>query len=212
MRSGTAYWELNSKYIRYCAIGLAISVIGHVIYLIFGPAPEAKPYQLREKKIEVIDIPDEIYIPPPPQEVERPALPQEAEITDDVDEEETIETTEFNPFQPPVAPQRRQEQEVFVAFDTPPRAIRTEKPEYPELARQAHAEGLVIVQVTIDETGRVINARVIKSDTIQSLEEAAVKAAYKCLFKPAKQRDLPIKVRLAYPINFTLTGGIPPSE
>ena len=185
---------------------MLISIAGHVAYLIFGPAPEAKPYQLREKKIEVIDIPDEIYIPPPPQEVERPPLPQEAEVSDDVDEEETIEETEFNPFQPPVAPRHDLRQEAFVAFDTPPKPIRIQKPEYPELARQAHAAGLVIVQVTIDETGRVVNAVVIKSDTIQSLEEAAIKASYKCLFKPAKQRDVPVKARITLPFRFRLSG------
>jgi protein TonB len=204
MRSGTEYWKLNSKYVRYVTYAFLISIVGHVAYLILGPAPEAKPYKLREKKIEVIDIPDEIYIPPPPQEVERPQLPQEAEVSDDVDEEETIEETEFNPFQPPVAPARQERAEVFVAFDTPPKPIRIHKPEYPELARQAHAEGLVIVQVTIDETGRVINASVIKSDTIQSLEEAAIKAAYKCLFKPAKQRDVPVKARITLPFRFSL--------
>jgi protein TonB len=175
-----------------------------VAYLIFGPAPEPKPYQLREKKIEVIDIPDEIYVPPPPPEVERPQLPQEAEVSDEVDEEETIEETEFNPFQPPVAPPPRQQQEAFVAFDEPPRPIRIQKPEYPDLARQAHAEGVVHVQVTIDETGRVIDAVVVRSDTIKSLEEAAIRAARKCLFKPAKQRDVPVKARIVLPFRFKL--------
>ncbi|MGD8394320.1 MAG: TonB family protein [Candidatus Eiseniibacteriota bacterium] len=206
MRAGTEYWKLNSRYVRYCAYGLLISVVGHILYLTFGPAPEAKPYELREKKIEVIDIPDEIFIPPPPQEVERPQLPQEAEVSDEVDEEETIEETEFNPFQPPVAPARQARQEAFVAFDTPPRAVRKVEPDYPELARQAHAQGTVHVQVTIDETGRVINAAVIKSDTIQSLEEAAIAAAYKFLFTPAKQRDVPVKARIVLPFRFRLRG------
>jgi len=204
MRSETAYAALNSKYTRYCTIGFVISVVGHLLYLTFAPAPEPKPYELREKKIEVIDIPDEIYVPPPPPEVERPTLPQEAVVSEDVDEEETIEETEFNPFQPPVAPPRPQRQEAFVAFDDPPKPIKRVNAAYPDLARQAQAEGRVIVQVTIDETGRVIDAVVLKSDTIESLNDAAIAAAKKWLFKPAKQRDVPVKARIVLPFVFRL--------
>ncbi len=204
LRSNTEYFKLNNKYVRYCAVATVISAIGHFLYLALGPAPEPKPYKLREKKIEVIDIPDEIYVPPPPPEVERPALPQEAEVSDDVDEEETVEETDYDPFEPPEAPPRTESNEQFVAFDEPPKAIRLPQPTYPDIARQSGAEGTVVVQVTIDETGRVVNAVVVQSDAIQSLQDAALKAAKSALFKPAKQRDVPVKSRIVLPYKFTL--------
>jgi len=41
------------------------------------------------------------------------------------------------------------------------KAISLPKPAYPPIARQAHASGTVVVQVTIDENGNVISARAV---------------------------------------------------
>jgi TonB family protein len=205
-RTGTAYWQLNSRYIRYCLLALALSLAGHTLYLIFGPAPEAKPYQLRKQpRFEWTPVPDVIEIPARPKEVKRPPLPQELKTSDEnLPEEENIPGTEINLDRPWTAPERVEKIEEFYAFETPPEAIHIERPEYPELARHAHAEGKVHVQVTIDETGRVIEAVVLKSNTIASLEKAAIKAAYGCLFKPALQRDVRVKARIVLKFNFTL--------
>ncbi len=94
----------------------------------------------------------------------------------------------------------------FVAFDSPPEPIRTVKPSYPELARETHAEGIVYVRVTVDETGRVVEATVVQSDAIPSLEEAALAAAKAWEFRPAKQRDVPVKARIVLPFRFRLSG------
>ena len=85
-----------------------------------------------------------------------------------------------------------------------PQAVRQVAPEYPDLARQAEAEGRVWIRVTIDETGRVIKTEVENSEVIPSLEKAAMDAARKWLFKPAKQRDKPVRVRIVIPFRFSL--------
>ena len=118
--------------------------------------------------------------------------------------DETIPETDFNPFAPPEIPTDLGTGDAFYAFDSPPVPIKTKSPDYPELARAAGAAGTVQVEVTIDKNGRVISARVIKSDTIKSLEEAARKAAMAWLFNPAKQRDIPVKARIVIPFEFTL--------
>src|SRR5258705_7804948 len=41
------------------------------------------------------------------------------------------------------------------------KAISLPKPQYPPIARQAHASGTVVVQVTIDENGSVISAQAV---------------------------------------------------
>ena len=115
--------------------------------------------------------------------------------------------TDFNPFQPPSIPTATATTpDDFVAFDSPPRLVHAEQPEYPDLARQAEAEGTVMIEVTIDENGRVIAARVFSSDTIEALESAALAAALKFLFEPAKQRDVPVKCRIHIPFGFGLGG------
>jgi TonB family protein len=92
----------------------------------------------------------------------------------------------------------------FYAFDSPPVPIKKEAPAYPELARAAGAAGTVQVEVTVDKNGRVKDARVVASDTITSLEEAAKAAAMKWLFTPAKQRDVPVVARIVIPFEFKL--------
>jgi TonB family protein len=95
--------------------------------------------------------------------------------------------------------------EAFIAFDTPPERLLEVKPEYPTLAIEAHSQGVVLVMVTIDETGRVIEAVVVSSNVIAPLEAAAVKAARATPFRPAKQRDVPVKARVVLPFRFALT-------
>ncbi len=202
----TANLAFKQRYTRIFEYALVIAVIVHGAVFYFSPPYVPSPYTLTEKKIEVLNLPESVEVPPPPEDIERPQLPQEAEISDDVTEDATIAPTEFNPFEPPVIPSQPEAPEVFFAYDSPPELIRAVQPTYPDLAREAEAEGLVQVEVTIDETGRVTAARVRESDTIQALNQAAVDAAYKFLFKPAKQRDVPVKCRIVIPFRFTLGG------
>ena len=200
------HYRLRGTYYKVLALGVGLAIIVHVLAAIFTPPYKPRPYQLREQVFETIEIPDEIVIPPPPAEVERPELPQEAEISEEADIEETMAPTTYDPFAPPVVPQApvEEEAEVFVAFDTAPVPVHTVQPQYPELARQAQAAGTVKVLVTIDETGRVVDAVVQASNTIPALDAAAVAAAKQWLFKPAKQREKPVKVRIIIPFNFKL--------
>ncbi len=200
------HFKLRKAYNRFLFIGAVLAAILHAVAAIFSPPYTPHPYQLRERKLSSVELPDDIVIPPPPAEISRPELPQEAEISEEASEEETLAPTSFDPFAPPAVPDVSSggEAEVFVAFDTPPEPVHQVAAEYPELARQAEAEGLVMVLVTIDETGRVTAAQVQSSDAIDSLQQAAVAAAKKWLFKPAKQRDKPVKVRIVIPFRFNL--------
>ncbi len=204
MYRGEANVRFTQKYGAYLTRALAAALVVHVGGALWGPPYEPTPYQLREKRTEVVDIPDDLRIAPPPKEIERPQLPQEIETSEEASEDETIAPTEFDPFQPPELPTQTQVAESFYAFDSPPEPVRQVAAEYPELARQAEAAGRVWVRVTIDETGRVINATVERSEVITSLENAAMAAARKWLFKPAKQRDVPVKCQIIIPFNFTL--------
>src|SRR4030095_5127689 len=55
------------------------------------------------------------------------------------------------------------------------KAISLPRPNYPPIARQAHASGTVVVQVTIDENGNVISARAISGHPL--LQAVSVGAA-----------------------------------
>ena len=82
------------------------------------------------------------------------------------------------------------------------KALSLPKPDYPRSARVAGASGTVIVQVTVDETGKVIEARAISGHPM--LRSAAVAAARQARFAPSKLSGQPIKVSGVINYNFAI--------
>ena len=80
------------------------------------------------------------------------------------------------------------------------RAISLPKPPYPPIARAARASGTVTVQVTIDESGKVISARAVGGHPL--LQQAAVQAAYGARFSPTQLSGQPVKVTGVITYNF----------
>jgi protein TonB len=95
-------------------------------------------------------------------------------------------------------------QEEEIPFDDPPVVIKLFAPEYPVQAKQAKIEGVVYVRMTIAETGRVIEARVHRSESIAVLDAAAVEAAKLSIFRPATRGGVAIKSRVVLPFRFKL--------
>jgi periplasmic protein TonB len=81
-------------------------------------------------------------------------------------------------------------------------AISLPKPFYPPLARQTRTQGVVSVQVLIDETGKVISAKTVSGHPL--LAAAAQKAAYEARFSPTMLGDHPVKVSGVITYNFVL--------
>ena len=80
------------------------------------------------------------------------------------------------------------------------KAISLPKPAYPAIARSAHASGTVVVQVTIDENGRVISAAAVSGHPL--LRGVAVQAARGARFSPTKLSGQPVKVTGVITYNF----------
>ena len=93
---------------------------------------------------------------------------------------------------------------VFLAFDEPPTLSYFEAPVYPDLAREAGIEGTVRVKVLVAEDGKVLSATLISSDVTTAMEKAALAAAKRCRFNPAKQRTRPVKAHVMIPFHFRL--------
>ena len=75
------------------------------------------------------------------------------------------------------------------------KAVNLVQPPYPAMARQDHASGLVQVQVLIDETGRVIQARTVNPGNLHpALVAAAENAARHSAFTPTLLSGHPVKV------------------
>jgi TonB family protein len=65
-------------------------------------------------------------------------------------------------------------------------------PQYPPIARAAHASGAVVVLIVINEKGKVIAARSVRGHPL--LQSAAVAAARESTFHPYLVDGVPVKV------------------
>jgi len=94
--------------------------------------------------------------------------------------------------------------EDFVAVEVFPEFVYRAAPEYPRLARRAGLTGSVAVKVLVDEDGKVLKAIVARSSGIAALDEAAIDAGYRNVFKPGIQNGRPVKVWVSYEVEFRL--------
>jgi protein TonB len=80
------------------------------------------------------------------------------------------------------------------------KAISLPKPNYPPIARAAHASGTVVVQVLIDENGNVVSAKAVSGHPL--LQAVSVSAARQARFSPTKLSGQPVKVTGVIQYNF----------
>jgi protein TonB len=81
-------------------------------------------------------------------------------------------------------------------------AVTRVEPRYPVLARAARISGAVVIEVTIDEQGNVIDTQVITGHPL--LRNAALNAARGWKFSPDKVYNKPVKVIGPLTFNFHL--------
>ena len=80
------------------------------------------------------------------------------------------------------------------------KALNLPKPDYPADARNAHATGTVVVQVTVDEAGNVIAAHAVSGHPL--LQQVSVNAAFQAKFSPTSLMGEPVKVTGVITFNF----------
>jgi len=76
------------------------------------------------------------------------------------------------------------------------------RPEYPPIARAAHAEGTVVIHAIISKTGHVENPQVISGPPI--LQAAALEAVRNARYRPYLLNQQPTEVETTFSINFHL--------
>ncbi len=89
-----------------------------------------------------------------------------------------------------------------------PEALSGPLPSYPELLRQAGIQGRVVLEATVDTTGRVEPVSVtIISATNPAFVEPARQALLATLFRPAEVGGRATRMRVRIPFEFTLKSG-----
>ena len=179
----------------------------------FWPELQAEDFSFTSEELEAIELPPEIEIPPPPQQIARPATPVMA--TAEIDEDITIAPTTFedNPVEDLPPPPEEAATDLsaaptFTPFTVAPsilnrqEVVRAMEREYPPLLRDAGIGGTVTVWFFIDEDGVVQDYRVSQSSGHQALDDAAIAVASVYRFSAALNRDKKVPVWVQFPITF----------
>jgi periplasmic protein TonB len=91
---------------------------------------------------------------------------------------------------------------VVTDYDEPPRLVKRGDPIMPQEAFVKGIKGTVEVEILIDETGRVVQARITRS--IPALDKAALECVYRHVFLPARKHGRPVATIVEAPVTFTL--------
>src|SRR5260370_10726852 len=83
-----------------------------------------------------------------------------------------------------------------------PRQVSLVQPEYPELARQAHVRGAVVVTAVIDEQGNVVRAHALSGHPL--LIPAALKAVLQWKYEPTLLNGTPVAVDMEVTVHVSL--------
>ena len=191
---------------------IAATVI-HFAAFAFWPELTAADFSFDSTELEAIELPPEIEIPPPPQQIARPATPVMASA--DIDEDITIAPTTFedNPVEDLPPPPEEAVVDIsaaptFTPFTVAPdilnrvEVIRAMEREYPPLLRDAGIGGTVQVYFFIDEEGVVQQFQVNVSSGHRALDDAALAVAGVYRFSPALNRDKRVPVWVSFGITF----------
>jgi periplasmic protein TonB len=188
----------------------------HLVLFAFFPNLTAADYTGRTDELIAIDIPDQIEIPPPPEQIARPATPVVSDMV--IDDDITIAPTTFdaNPIDnlPPPPTSSGGDQDISRAPTFTPMTVRPELRNqaevqralvrnYPPLLRDAGIGGTPVVWFFIDENGRVLRTQLSKPSGYPALDEAAINVAQVMQFSPALNRDRRVQVWVEIPIVFT---------
>lgn len=187
----------------------------HFALFTLAPQMTAADVSYTADEITAIDLPPEIVIPPPPQQIARPATPV---ISDSpIDEDITIAETTFeeNPItELPKPTQTREidisEQPVFTPHTVSPQLVNGREVEielartYPPSLRDAGIGGTTVVWFFIDDTGVVRNTKVFRSSGFEQLDRAALDVADMMRFTPAQNMDKRVPVWIQQAIEFSV--------
>jgi protein TonB len=183
----------------------ALALIGLLVVVHFWPdiRPEKKGdlFDTRGEPIELemIEQTQQVAKPPPPPAPLPPVVVPNDEVID-FEELDLTEEIETEGDQDDLAEAVNLGPKIVAEADQGPKPIRFVEPEYTEAARKENVKASILVEVLIDEKGRVIESEIIdrfiyegKNDPPTpvarigyGVEEAALTAAERWRFRPAR--------------------------
>lgn len=159
------------------------------------PKPPVKRVQQQPKRQLVANAPartQENFVAPPPPVEEPKHEPQEQEVVEPV-------AAVSKPAQMPTGP-------VTLSAELSVSCPELTRPAYPALSRRLGEEGKLMLQVELDESGRISKTQIVESSGYARLDNAALSAVKTWRCRPAMQDGQPVRSVALQPFNFVIEG------
>ncbi|MBF6023262.1 energy transducer TonB [Lysobacter niastensis] len=173
---------------RIAGITMAIAVHAAALLLLLAPmAPPAQDQQEEEVTfVNIIKPPRPSPVPPPPEE---PPIV--------VDEPSPVDVAA-----PPPSPPSPPAAVADIGSSVDPSSKRLNPPKYPPTEARQGVGGTVVLVITLDGQGNVLNVEVEKSSRNRNLDRAAMEAARKWKFNPEMRNGVGVQSRVRVPVDF----------
>ena len=215
-RQETANDRFKSGFGNWFWGSIVAAVLVHFMMFAFWPTMTAADSSFATEELTAIELPPEVEIPPPPEQIARPATPVVSDAV--IDEEITIASTSFedNPISslPPPPTGTAPSEDISAAPTFTPFTVKPElrnrsavasalTRNYPPLLRDAGIGGRATVWFFIDENGQVEKTQLNESSGYDALDQAALQVASIMQFSAALNRDKKVPVWVSIPIVFS---------
>jgi len=194
---------------RYYALALRVATVAALVlatlaFLILPKEFVVQAYKLRRSVETIMEA-----LPPQLEELAKPPEAQKpATVPIAAQSEAEVQAATIDPTNVVEVMRRTDETDIpvvpFWKVEVKPQPINIPIPTYPDMARTAGIEGQSVVEALVDVDGSVADARILKPSGNASLDQAAVDAAMRSKFSPARQRDNAVRVWVSIPFRFTL--------
>jgi periplasmic protein TonB len=107
----------------------------------------------------------------------------------------------------PATAQPAEDRNVYQAADVEekPKRLTTVTPDYPEMARRAGIEGVVMLKLLVNREGQVDSVDTVKGPDI--FRKSSIDAAKRTRFSPARQNNRPVACWVLVPFRFVINPG-----
>ncbi|MEX0987027.1 MAG: energy transducer TonB [Bacteroidales bacterium] len=216
--------DLENKKSIFLQVGLVVALS----IILIGFEWTSKPNLDDDTEmVREIDFEDEMIVTrrEPPKEQPKPETPPVAEVLDIVEDDveiddfdfdmEVDENTQYDFTMADDDEEQIDEEQIFFIVEDMPTfnggdpAIEFRKYiaanlDYPEIAAENGISGRVIVQFAVNSSGRVVDAKIMRSVDPELDKEAIRVVMSSPSWTPGKQRGKAVKVLFTFPINFVL--------
>ena len=197
---------------RVAVIAVLLHLLLPLFFLIRSSTVVQEKKAVKKAVMKVLKIIPPPKIPPPPVEKEKKIrvivpdpTPDEPEPIRDPEPPEIIipEGVEFVIGIPDGPPAPVGPLTAGLAGTTKPKRVHYIEPTYPEEAKRVNLEGYVLLQITVDERGRVADVVIIQEGPL-GMTDSAVEAVWKWRYEPSTLHGKPISLAFTQTIRFKL--------